>query len=328
MKKYLLMSCLAMLASPAYADVEGFVNSARGGDIAVIQNYLKQGENINAKNSLGNTALHYAVASDNVELVKFLLENGADATVQNDKGWTPLAIAEKKNLTDIVKVFDAEQNNKNLSDLVEKASAKASDAGNEVAKKAESAKDVAVAKTEEVKEKVATKTDEVKNEVKKAAENMPVPQAPVNVAPAQVGNQAPAVLPPAPMPAPQMGPQFSKPEPKTVQPVQAKPKPKLVPSEINSAVFAGDEEIVYCLYYLGLQTEQHNLVVASEFFAGSSTVDKARYQQISGLAHAYYDNASDEEARITAGKCARVITPQDREKQNQIVRAMNKAAGY
>ena len=125
----------------------------------------------------------------------------------------------------------------------------------------------------------------------------------------------------------------AKPEPKAkprpvVKPVAAKPVFKPVPSNINKEIFAGDEEIIYCLYYLGLQTDQHNLTLASEFFAGTTVINKARFDKIADLAHKYYDNASEAEMKNMANICSKVITPQNRDKQNQIIRAMNKAIGY
>jgi hypothetical protein len=108
----------------------------------------------------------------------------------------------------------------------------------------------------------------------------------------------------------------------------AKPAPKPVPSGLNKEIFAGDEEIVYCLYYLGLQTDQHYLTLASEFFAGSTAINKARFDKIAEMALKYYDNASEAETQKMASACSKIITPQNTDKQNQIIRAVNKAIGY
>lgn len=43
--------------------------------------------------SHGTTALHKAVAQDNVQICKFLIENGADSDKPDDDGWTPRALA-------------------------------------------------------------------------------------------------------------------------------------------------------------------------------------------------------------------------------------------
>ena len=427
MNKYLLVSVLTALALPAYADVESFVNAAKGSDVAKIQEFLQAGENVNAKNELGNTALHYAAASGNSDMVKFLLENGADANIANDKGWTPLAIAEKKKFGDIVNMFQSAQNNKDLSDLVAKASenakvveqkvgdvkektlAKAQEIKENTSAKVENIKKETVnnvqAKKAEVKENVADKIAEVKENVTSAkqetaqkveaakevaqnkiaeaeksvektvsttAENVKSAENKVEtkakevvataVAPvaqesaktevkaepkedvkteskAEVKAEEPKAEPktetkaeakPATKPAPKAE---AKPATKSaprrlIKPVVAKPAPKFLASNINKAIYAGDEEIVYCLYYLGLQTDQHNLSLASEFFAGTTIINKARFDYISDLALKYYDNASTAEMQNMANTCAKIITPKNRDKQNQIIRAMNKAIGY
>ena len=408
MNKYLLISVLSALAFPAYADVESFVKKKKKNDLATVQSLIAQGENVNAQNSLGNTALHFAVNNGNADMVKFLLENGADASIANAKGWSPVTIAEKKQLNDFINMFQADQNNKDLSDLVAKASADANIAAqtvqsveNNMVQEATKAAETITNEVNAAKAAVEDISDDGDDVVEVVdgvlVESVPAPTgevvpapvetetpavvpapvetetpavvpAPVEtetpaVVPAPVETDAPAVVPapvetetpavvpapveteaPAVVPAPvetetpapteEVAP---KPEPtpapkpapkKIVKPVAAKPAPKLVPSVLDKAIYAGDEEIVYCLYYLGLQTEQHNLVVASEFFAGSTTITKDRYDVISGLAHKFYDNASEAEMKKMADKCSKVITPSNRDKQNQIIRSMNKAIGY
>lgn len=45
----------------------------------------------------GETCLHYAVRMGNLKLVRILMENGADPTVQGDDGFTPIDVAEEYN---------------------------------------------------------------------------------------------------------------------------------------------------------------------------------------------------------------------------------------
>jgi ankyrin repeat protein len=55
------------------------------GHLEVVRLLLAHGARINKQNSLGTTALNLAVDSDNVELVRELLEQGADVT---SKHWS------------------------------------------------------------------------------------------------------------------------------------------------------------------------------------------------------------------------------------------------
>ena len=374
MNKYLLFAAALAVAFPAYANVEEFVNAVRDGNVAQIESYLANGENINAKNALGNTALHYAVASDDAEMVKFLLENGADANIANSKGWTPAAIAEKKGLKDIVNIFQSDKDNKALSALVAQASENItkgegkvdeikSDVTETLEKTAENI-DKIKAKTEEkiskaeevaentinkskeesinAKENIERKTQEIssiaENKIAETAkaEAKPVEQK-VEAKPVEQKAEAKPVEQKAEAKPVEQKVEAkpiaksvaAKPAPKRIiKPVKTKPAPKFLASSINKSIYAGDEEIVYCLYFLGLQTDQHNLTLASEFFAGSTIMSKARFEQIADLAHTYYDNASEAEMQNLANVCSKVITPQSRDKQNQIIRAINKAIGY
>ena len=57
---------------------------------------------INEKNEHGYTALHYAAMNNCLEVVKFLIENGANINLCNKKGQSPLEIAYLYKCGDIV----------------------------------------------------------------------------------------------------------------------------------------------------------------------------------------------------------------------------------
>ena len=52
--------------------------------------YLAEGININAKNEVGNTALHYAAFNHKWKIVDFLVANGAKVNPRGSDGNTPL----------------------------------------------------------------------------------------------------------------------------------------------------------------------------------------------------------------------------------------------
>jgi molybdopterin converting factor small subunit len=58
---------------------------------------LKKGANVNAKSSYGSTPLHWASYNGHESTVSFLLENGADPTITNNDGKTPVQVAQEKN---------------------------------------------------------------------------------------------------------------------------------------------------------------------------------------------------------------------------------------
>ena len=55
-----------------------FVEAARSGDLATLEDLVGQGVNVNASQGDGRTALHLAAERRDVEMVEFLLEHGAD----------------------------------------------------------------------------------------------------------------------------------------------------------------------------------------------------------------------------------------------------------
>jgi ankyrin repeat protein len=57
---------------------------------------VDKSENINARDSKGNTALHYAASNGQEDVIPLLIQNGADLTIKDNKGITPMQIAIKK----------------------------------------------------------------------------------------------------------------------------------------------------------------------------------------------------------------------------------------
>jgi len=78
---------------------------ATEGDIKGIRRYLEKGGDVNAYDSEGNTLLHFAVRSGNLEFTKLLLDFGADIHARNYYGDTPLHWSVQSKNLDVVKML-------------------------------------------------------------------------------------------------------------------------------------------------------------------------------------------------------------------------------
>ncbi|KAK3583377.1 hypothetical protein CHS0354_040339 [Potamilus streckersoni] len=68
--------------------------AAMGGSAPVIEALIQAGLDLNARTNDDNHVLHIAVLSDNLPIVKYLIENNPSLTLQNDKnGWTAIHYA-------------------------------------------------------------------------------------------------------------------------------------------------------------------------------------------------------------------------------------------
>lgn len=66
---------------------------------------VEGGANLEIQSYCGQTALHEAVAHENVDSVKLLLENGAQTEVENYAGYTPLMAAVERRAGEIIKLL-------------------------------------------------------------------------------------------------------------------------------------------------------------------------------------------------------------------------------
>lgn len=57
------------------------------------------------------TPLHFAVASESIEIVNYLLANGADPNVRNDLGNTPFEDAITSDNQELIECFSSVENN-------------------------------------------------------------------------------------------------------------------------------------------------------------------------------------------------------------------------
>jgi len=89
-RSWMLSSVLSMLlifgwAVTSYGQNNGqsLINAAENGNIAKVNTLLAKGVDVNAKNSIGFTALRYASQNGHSEVVKALLAKGADVNAKN-----------------------------------------------------------------------------------------------------------------------------------------------------------------------------------------------------------------------------------------------------
>ena len=328
MNKYLLMTCAMLMALPAYATTDELIENVKNKNITAVETLLAGGENVNAANAQGNTALHYAVATGNSEMVKLLLAHNADMNAANSKGWTPLKIAEKKNVGEVYNVLEEKiaadkaaaqaKAEKLKAEAEAKAKAKAEKLAQQKAEAEAKAKKEAEEKAQKIKEAQARieaekaaltqKAEKKKTEVKSTVKN--------KTAKAQI-----------PLKKIETKAKPSKALAKKVAKASAKKQLPHKKSSLSSKIYQGDEEVVYCLQYLGLQGEQKNMTVAAGFYAVDAGVNKTRHDVAVEEAKHYYENASAADIKTRADECGKYITPKQTAKQNQIIRSINKSIG-
>jgi ankyrin repeat protein len=88
------------------AGINALMSAVAGNDITGVKFFSKAGrELVNQKNIGGATALHIACREKNFEIVKILIENGADVDAADNEGWTPLMRASLSGSQDIVSLL-------------------------------------------------------------------------------------------------------------------------------------------------------------------------------------------------------------------------------
>ncbi len=334
MNKYLLMTCAMLMALPAYATTDELIENVKNKNLTTVKTLLAGGENVNAANAQGNTALHYAVATGNSEMVKLLLAHNADMNAANSKGWTPLKIAEKKNVGEVYNVLEekiaadkaAAQAKAEKLKAEAEAKAKAEARAKAEAEKLAQQKAEAEAKAKKEAEEKAQKIKEAQAriEAEKAALTQKAEKKKTEVKSTVKNKTAKAQIP---LKKIETKAKPSKAPAKKVAKASAKKQLPQKKSSLSSKIYQGDEEVVYCLQYLGLQGEQKNMTVAAGFYAVDAGVNKTRHDVAVEEAKHYYENASAADIKNRADECGKYITPKQAAKQNQIIRSINKSIG-
>ncbi len=360
MNKYLLLTCAMLMSVPAYATTDDLIENVKNKNLTAVETLLKGGENVNGTNAQGNTALHYAVATGNTGMVKLLLAHNADMNAANSKGWTPLKIAEKKNVGEVYNVleekiasdkFAAEEAAKAKAEeaakAAEKLKAEAEAKAKAEAQKALELKEKKEAEAKAAAEKLAQQKAEAEAKAKKEAEEkaQKIKEAQARVEAekaalmqkneakkAEVKTTVKNSTAKAQIPLKKTGTKAPAKAVKTsvkkaIKAPQKKQSP-LKKSALSDKIYQGNEEVVYCLQYLGLQGEQKNMTVAAGYYAAENDVSKARHDVAVAEAQHYYENASAADIKARADKCGKYITPQNAVAQNKIIRSINRSIGF
>ena len=352
MNKYLLLTCAMLVSVPAYATTDDLIENVKNKNLTAVETLLKGGENVNGTNAQGNTALHYAVATGNTEMVKLLLAHNADMNAANSKGWTPLKIAEKKNVGEVYNVleekiasdkFAAEEAAKAAEKLKAEAEAKAKAEAQKALELKEKKEAEAKAAAEKLAQQKAEAEAKAKKEAEEKAQKIKKAQARVEAEKAalmqkneakkaEVKTTVKNSTAKAQIPLKKTG---TKTPAKTIKTSVKKaikaPQKKQSPlkkSALSDKIYQGNEEVVYCLQYLGLQGEQKNMTVAAGYYAAENDVSKARHDVAVAEAQHYYENASAADIKARADKCGKYITPQNAVAQNKIIRSINRSIGF
>lgn len=74
--------------------VTALTQSALDGRLESVKFLIELGADVNKKDRLGWTPLHYAVSEGYVDICEYLLQNGADCSVRNKQGEFPIQLAE------------------------------------------------------------------------------------------------------------------------------------------------------------------------------------------------------------------------------------------
>ena len=85
--------------------ISSFCKAILQGDIDTVRTLIELGEDVNQK-SLDMTPAMFAARYNKAEILELLIENGADLSTKNDKGYTAKKLAKLSNATDALAVLE------------------------------------------------------------------------------------------------------------------------------------------------------------------------------------------------------------------------------
>ncbi|WP_297797269.1 ankyrin repeat domain-containing protein [uncultured Eudoraea sp.] len=88
--------------------INSFCKAILQGDLVTVKKLIELGEDVNKK-SLGMTPAMYAARYNKAEILELLIENGADLSIKNDKGYTAKKLAKLSNAKEALAVLEGQQ---------------------------------------------------------------------------------------------------------------------------------------------------------------------------------------------------------------------------
>ena len=86
-------------------DLSAFCKAVMQGDVDTVKKFIELGEDVNQK-SLGKAPIHYAARYNKAEVLKVLIENGADVKKRCDGGMTAMKYAKLSNAKEAQAVLE------------------------------------------------------------------------------------------------------------------------------------------------------------------------------------------------------------------------------
>lgn len=86
------------------AELSSFCKAIMQGDLETVKKLISLGEDVNQK-SLGMTPAHFAARYNKAEILKVLIDNGANLKARCDKGYSVKKHAELSSANDVIEVL-------------------------------------------------------------------------------------------------------------------------------------------------------------------------------------------------------------------------------
>ena len=98
--KHLLLTTIAAVVLVGCRPSMSIHKAALDGNIESVKQHLDAGTDVNAKDDIGRTPLHWSTVFGKNEIVELLMAEGADINAKSDGGRTPLDWAIRSNATE------------------------------------------------------------------------------------------------------------------------------------------------------------------------------------------------------------------------------------